>query len=60
MNSVNYRYQDFQNQSFRDEFRVGSGNYADFRKVVIFEEQVWLVLIFRKQRSGATRKHFNR
>lgn len=31
MNSyVNYRYQDFQNQSFRDEFRVESGNYADF------------------------------
>jgi uncharacterized protein YjbI with pentapeptide repeats len=31
MNSyVNYRYQDFQNQSFRDEFRVDSGNYADF------------------------------
>ncbi len=31
MNSyVNYRYQDFQNQSFRDEFRVGIDNYADF------------------------------
>ncbi len=31
MNSyINYRYQDYQNQSFRDEFRIDSGNYADF------------------------------
>lgn len=31
MNSyVNYRYQAYQNQSFRDEFRVESGSYADF------------------------------
>lgn len=31
MNSyVNYRYRDFQNQSFCNEFRVESGNYADF------------------------------
>jgi len=30
---VNYRYQDFQNQSFHDEFRVDSDNYADFAKV---------------------------
>ncbi|PZO42661.1 MAG: hypothetical protein DCF19_06365 [Pseudanabaena frigida] len=30
INYVNYRYQDFDNHSFQNEFRLGGDNYADF------------------------------